>query len=533
MVAAAHADDSEKLLPLFASAEKGSTITIPPGDYRLDGSTPLPLRSHCTVMAYGARFILPEQLSKPVVLFSGKDMQDFRWIGGHFQGHVFDPARESNAWEPNANSRGILITTSPGGNTSDLLFRDLTSADLAGAAITVLGAEKPGNEREVITSARNVTIENCTLERTGKFMWDYGYLWQITVWPEDFDARERAVAEKYFRADLVRDDIGLNDGDDRVRLSNKGKPIPVSPNSEPQTALCFFGGNLPKNITRGRQYFVVESQPDHIKIATQPGGTPIRFEGSGDGSVKLIQNLFAAHLALYAPTGSGPGKGALDLVGCDKVIVRGCRLSALGDTMHIQKCRGIVFTGNQITGSRMGAFFLAEFCKDATITGNTVDGTNGSRVISVEKSCEDVTITGNTFRNGGRGSWINQPKNFVMTSNVFVNNTTKNEHQAKRGRRTFQTGNYEEKPELYFTLHEKGGSYGPVIVRDNLFTLGRECGTPAVTFAPGGHDLIFQSNTFIGPAVIHVDPTVTNSQIRDNPGAEVKSTSVDFNHGRR
>jgi hypothetical protein len=144
-----------------------------------------------------------------------------------------------------------------------------------------------------------------------------------------------------------------------------------------------------------------------------------------------------------------------------------------------------------------------------------------------------VTITGNTFRNGGRGSWINQPKNFVMTGNVFVNNTTKNERDAKRGRRTFLTGNYEEKPELYFTLHEKGGSYGPIIVRDNLFTLGRDCGQPAVTFAPGGHDLVFEGNTFRGTATIQVDPTITKSQIRDNPGAEVKSSSVDFNHGRR
>lgn len=41
----------------------------------------------------------------------------------------------------------------------------------------------------------------------------------------------------------------------------------------------------------------------------------------------------------------------------------------------------------------MGAFFLAEFCKTRGSAGNTVDGTNGSRVISVEKSCEDVVIS--------------------------------------------------------------------------------------------------------------------------------------------
>ena len=77
--------------------------------------------------------------------------------------------------------------------------------------------------------------------------------------------------------------------------------------------------------------------------------------------------------------------------------------------------------------------------RDNWISGNTVDGTNGSRVMSVEKSCADVTITGNTFRNGGRGSWINQPTNFVLSGNVFQNNTTKCERDPKRGRKTFVT----------------------------------------------------------------------------------------------
>jgi nitrous oxidase accessory protein NosD len=248
----------------------------------------------------------------------------------------------------------------------------------------------------------------------------------------------------------------------------------------------------------------------------------------------LFRDLFTAFLALYAPTGSGPGKGAFDLVACRDVRVTGCRLSALGDTMHIQRSQTVLFANNQITGSRMGAFFLAEYCKNATITGNTVDGTNGSRVISVEKSCEDVTIVGNTFRNGGRGSWINQPKNFVMTGNVFVNNTTKNERDPRRGRRSFLTGDYEQKPELYFTLHEQGGSYGPVIVRDNIFVLGAACGSPAVTFAPGGGDLQFNGNTFRGaPALIRVDPSCANSDFSNNTGAEVKREPVDFNHGRR
>ena len=429
----------------------------------------------------------------------------------------------------------ILITTIlPGGETKNLTFRDVTSDGLAGAAISVAGAEKRGSDREIEAYARNVTVENCALERSGKFMWDYGLLWQITVWPEDYSPRERTMAAKYFRNDLIRDGVTMGDGDDRVRIDNHEKPVAVSASDEPQFALCFFGGALPRNIVRGRQYFVVESSADGIKIAEHPGGTPIQFEGASGDGVRLIRNLAGAFGNLYAPTGSGPGKGAMDLVGCEKVIVRGCRLSALGDTMHIQKSHGVIFADNHITGSRMGAFFLAEFCKDATITGNTVDGTNGSRVISVEKSSEDVTIVGNTFRNGGRGSWINQPRNFVMTGNVFINNTTKNEHDPHRGRRSYLTGDYDQKPELYFTLYERDGSYGPVIVRDNIFVLGPECGSPAVTFAPGGQQLIFQDNVFRdGAATIQVDPTCADTDIRDNPGATLQRAPVDFNHGRR
>ena len=71
----------------------------------------------------------------------------------------------------------------------------------AGAAITVLGASAPNSESEVRTFAEGVTVEDCTLLTTGKFMWDYGFLWQITVWPEDYDDRHRRLAARYFPAD--------------------------------------------------------------------------------------------------------------------------------------------------------------------------------------------------------------------------------------------------------------------------------------------------------------------------------------------
>jgi hypothetical protein len=523
-----HADDRDKLAALLApAADHGGMVTIPPGDYELDGTVPLTLSSHTTVSAYGARFHLPKTLGDKarVVLFAGENVSDFRWFGGHFTGHVFDPANAENSWEPNANTRAILITTTPGGRTENLTFRDITSDGLAGAAITVLGAEKKGSASEVETFARNVTVENCTLERSGKFMWDYGYLWQITVWPEDYTPAERAMAAKYFRHDLVRGPLRMAAGDDRVFFDN-AKPLAVSKPREGADAnrgadsICFFGDALPTNLVRGRQYFVVESTAEFIRIAEKPEGGPLRFASAAGPNARLVGPLFHATLGLYAPTGAGPGKGAMDLVGCEKVIVRGCRFSALGDTMHIQKSRGVIFTGNHITGSRMGAFFLAEFCKDATITGNTVDGTNGSRVMSVEKFCEDVTITGNTFRNGGRGSWINQPRNFVLADNVFVNNTTKCERDPRRGRRSFLTADYERYAELYFTTYEPGGRYGNVTIRGNIFTSGAQA-EHAITFAPGGDMILVTDNIFTGPVRnIPAAKGCENVIIRGNVGLE-------------
>lgn len=519
----ARADDTDRLSKLLAPAvESGGTVVIPPGDYHLDGKTPLPIPSRTTVQAYGARFHLPKTLPDKarLVLFSGTDVCDFRWFGGHFAGHVFDPSRTDNTWEPNANTRPILVTTSPGGKTENLTFRDISSDGVAGAVITVLGAEKKGSDRDVVTYASNVTIENCTLLRSGKFMWDYGYLWQITVWPEDYGPAEHALAAKYFRNDLVRGSVKMEAGDDRVWLRNEpaiavSKPPPPVGNGG-QDTVCFFNDTLPKNLVRGRHYYVVESTPEFIRIAETHGGTPVRFESAAGPNLKLIHKLFGAHLALYAPVGSGPGKGAFDVVACRNVVVRGCRLSALGDTMHIQKCDTVAFADNHITGSRMGAFFLAEFCKNATITGNTVDGTNGSRVISVEKSCEDVTIVGNTFRNGGRGSWINQPKNLVLADNIFVNNTTKCEPDARRGRRSFYTGEYEKWSEVYFTVYEPNGRYGNVIVRNNLFTSGSHA-EHAMTFAAGGDTILVADNILAGAVRdVVVSPDCKNVTVRGN-----------------
>jgi len=530
-------DDTAKLEAIFSVNTEGSgVITIPPGDYQLDGTRPIKLPSHTTIFAHGARFHLPETLSDGarVILFAGTNVKNFAWHGGEFQGQVFDPVRKTNSWDPNVNTKAIEITTTHPGGTHDLLFRDIKSNGVAGAVIGIHGLAASDSEHEVQVYAERIAVESCTLLRSGKFMWDYGYLWQIMTWPEEYEAWEVVRARSYFCTDLMRESLTMIDGEDRVRFDNTANPLPVSKSDDPKEAISFLGEGLPQNLVRGKQYFIVESSPEYIRIADAPGGSPIQFKGTGSERVALVHNLFAAFWSLYAPKGGGPGKGAIDITSTTDLRITGCQLSALGDTMHVQRSRNIIFNNNHIIGSRMGAFFLAEFCQNATVTGNLIDGTNGSRVMSVEKSCEDIVSVGNTFRNGGRGSWINQPRNFILQGNIFVNNTTKAETDLRRGRRSYETGQPRQFPELYFTLHEKEGSYGPVIVRDNIFTIAASAPEEAVTFAPNGRGVEMTGNIFQGkPITIAVDPTCEELRIQDNPGAELKRSVIDFHHGRR
>jgi hypothetical protein len=520
------ADDTPALWRCFTDAQQagGAVITIPPGAYRVTGEIPVPIPSHTTVLAYGARFLLPDRLgeSERRVVFAGQDVRDFHWRGGEFTGHCFDHRRPGNTWAPNANTRILWITTSPGGTTDLLTFADIQASRIAGAVVTVEGVK--ASESDVLAYAARVSVQRCALRECGKFMWDYGLLWQILTWPEEYAPEDVDLARRYFRNDLARGPVRMDDGDDRVFLDNARAGIAVSASPDNDEAVCFLGGALPANVARGRKYCVVDAAPGWIKISERVHGPPIVFHGQAGPGTCCVTQLHQAYYHLYAPLGAGPGKGGVDLVACRDVHVSGCSLSALGDTMHIQCSRDIVFSGNRITGSRMGAFFLAEHNTNAVVTGNTVDGTNGSRVMSVERSCADVVISGNTFRNGGRGSWINQPQRIILADNLFINNTTKGERDPWRGRKLLETGDYGGWPEMYFTIYQPGGRYGPVLVRNNIFSTGPEC-SDAIAFQRGGHDLLLDGNVFEGAArTVRVDEGCETPRMANNLGlADVRA----------
>ncbi|MDR3194665.1 MAG: right-handed parallel beta-helix repeat-containing protein [Tannerella sp.] len=501
----------------------GGVVTIPPGDYFLSGSEPLPVPSRTTVFAYGARFFLPQTLGDQarIVLFEGTDVTDFTWFGGFFKGYCFDPAAEENPWEPNVTTRIFVVQASERGVAGGLKFRDISADRVAGAVVNVIGYSPHGEDSDDhadIHFVTDVSVENCTFLNTGKFMWDYGYLWQLLVFAEEYAPAEVEMAQKYFFNELIRKNVRIEDGGNRVYFDNT-----VAEPLERNQTLCFYHDRLPDNIVRGKRYYVAESTAEYITVSEQPDGKqPVTFRGAGGDGVQLVSNLWHAFMDLYAPKGAGPGKGCIDLMRCRNTKITGCTISAQGDAMHVYCSQNNLIANNQILGARMGAFFLAEYSKNSTVTGNTVDGTNGSRVLSIERSNEDVTLVGNVFRNGGRGCWINQPKNLVIQGNVFVNNTTKGIKDPRKGRRDFKTGGWQSFPELYFSTYQPGATYGPVLLSGNLFETSTEAAA-VIHFAEYGRGITVSGNTFSGATgLILTDEDSSETDLSGNRGATVR-----------
>ncbi|MHB0939681.1 MAG: hypothetical protein ACYDCO_27345 [Armatimonadota bacterium] len=304
-------DDSPALHRLFTRVTQhgGAVVTIPPGDYYLSGAQPIPLPSRTIVRAHGARFRLPERLEDGarLVCFAGRDVTDFAWEGGEFVGYCFDHRVYRTQWAPNANTRVLLIETSPGGTSARLRFSDIHASRVAGGVVTVLGVK--ASESEVRTCAEHVQVERCVFHECGKFMWDYGLLWQILTWPEEYTPADVALAERHFRTDLVHGPLRMADGDDRVVLDNRRAGLRVSTSMDNDELVAFFGDPLPANVVRGRKYAVVEVADDYVRIADAPGGAPLTFAGASGPEARCIAQLHHAYYHLYAPLGAGPGKG--------------------------------------------------------------------------------------------------------------------------------------------------------------------------------------------------------------------------------
>ena len=85
-----------------------------------------------------------------------------------------------------------------------------------------------------------------------------------------------------------------------MRFDNATHPLPVAKTSGPSDALVFFGDTLPENIVRGKQYFIIESEKQYIKVAESPGGKPIVFSG-GFGSKAKLNTVSVSNLSNLTP----------------------------------------------------------------------------------------------------------------------------------------------------------------------------------------------------------------------------------------
>lgn len=494
-----------------ASSYRAPVIVIEPGTYLMDSDMPVLLSSGMEVVADGAKFYFPQKLGEnhDRVLFYGENISNFKWRGGKFTGYVYNPKAADNVWEPHTHTSCIEIYRTESGKADNLIFKHIEAENIAGPVVFVHGT-KEGSRRHY---AENIDVRNCNFINCGKFMWDYGYLWQKIVFSYLYHPREVENALQYMPKEYMSSALKMKNG----RLY--ADYMPQKRDGEWDT-VSFFGASMPEGLERGKQYYVVnEGCENGIEISETKNGEPISV-GTDGKDMYLFRNMFYIYHDLFAPVGNhSPAKGAVDVTLCKNVIITNCRISASGDSMHILESENVVFSNNQILGARMGAFYIGFFCKNITVTGNTVFGANGSRIVSVERSSENITIVGNTFSGGGRGTWINQPNNLILCENIFIENTNKCTPDPKRGRVCYATGGFERYPEIYFTTWQDGAAYGPVIVKSNIIQTN-EYALSAVTFNPGGRDILFESNVISGSVKnIHIAKGC-DLQMRNNIGIE-------------
>ena len=141
---------------------------------------------------------------------------------------------------------------------------------------------------------------------------------------------------------------------------------------------------------------------------------------------------------------------------------------------------------------------------------------------ALSRSAADSRFVVDRDRNGGRGTWINQPRNLILSDNIFVRNTGKCAKIPGRGRRGWKDADYESYPEIYFSRYEKDGRYGSIIMRGNIFE-SDDYASCAVKFSPGGDEILVESNIFKGKAKNIIFEGCSNLRIRDNIGASVKN----------
>ena len=255
----------------FAAAQKAGTpvkIVIAPGEYTFAPQTPIGLFSGLTVEAEGARFIWQQHWTGPVhrIMFYGENICNFTWDGGRFEGYVYDVPPAVSTWAPECCARCIVIETTPGGKTENLCFRNIEGENCSGSVVSVYGAMWHPEK----TRARNIEVCSCRFKRCGKFMWDYGYLWEKLVFADLFTPAEVALGERYAAPEHRSGEVRFY-GD---HICVEKMPPFKKEERHPFDTIAFYGENLPPEIRRGKCYFILDMEDGKITFSDIPGGEP-------------------------------------------------------------------------------------------------------------------------------------------------------------------------------------------------------------------------------------------------------------------
>lgn len=483
----------------FEEACGGGHIVIDPGEYRLTGQ--IPLFSNISVYAYGAVLCFPEELvSLHSCMFYGEEIHDLSWEGGTFKGYVYNPEESRNLWPPSAETIGISIVRG-----SHITFDSIKAQDLAGPCVAVFG------EPETLSS--HITLKDLQLHNCGKFMWDYGYLWQRITFPEYHTVCEVENAYQNMPKEYYSEPLAFQG----AIVSSSRLPA----HGTWDDAVTFFGDSLPPEIVKGKYYYAEETSGG-LCIRERLTEEPIVFT-PGEYQARLFRGIYQVYHAMYAPSGSGMSKGAMDLRYVQDFSVSGCSISASGDSTHFYHCSRGQILHNMIHGARMGAMFLAAYCKDVLVSHNIVNGGNGSRVLTVETGGEEIRIIGNIFYGGGRGTWIDTPQSILLENNVFQNNTCKALPDPQIGRLSPTQGTFERFAEIYFTTRQPGASYGNITLRSNVIRTGQGC-TAALAFNGSGRNISVSDNLFDGSCSdIYISESCEQPVFEKNTG-EIRMT---------
>jgi hypothetical protein len=126
--------------------EKFLVINFPPGIYSIEEG--IFLHSNMVFQAYGAEFTMYEVPKNDGYFFIGKDIKNFKFIGGVLKGR-------RDIWPDSVNIRGFFII----GNSENITLENISIFDLSSNGIGIFGS-KTTPIRFVIV--RNVVIDNCS-----------------------------------------------------------------------------------------------------------------------------------------------------------------------------------------------------------------------------------------------------------------------------------------------------------------------------------------------------------------------------------